>query len=108
MVTQKATFGLPTNIMKRNVFKLVTHMLYKNLRLIYIYKYHLFNVNKNPTRCNGMQIFIYCKVALHVSGVTAPIIRVLKSVTAASGTGHNIGTATSPKRDLIQLRCTEP
>ena len=21
-----------------------------------------FNVNKNPTRCNSMQIFIYCKV----------------------------------------------
>jgi len=28
-------------------------------------------VNKNPTRCNSMQIFIYCKVTLHVSGVTA-------------------------------------
>jgi len=34
-----------------------------------------FNVNKNPTRCNSMQIFIHCKVTLHVSGVTAPIIR---------------------------------
>ena len=30
------------------------------------------DVNKNPTRCNSMQIFIYCKVTLHVSGVTAP------------------------------------
>ena len=27
------------------------------------------NVNKNPTRCNSMQIFIYCKITLHVSGV---------------------------------------
>jgi len=33
------------------------------------------NVNKNPTRCNSMQIFIYCKATLYVSGVTAPIIR---------------------------------
>ena len=31
--------------------------------------------SKNPTRCNSKQIFIYCKVTIHVSGVTAPIIR---------------------------------
>jgi len=37
------------------------------------------NVNKNPTRCNSMQIFIYCKATLHVSGVTAPIIRSTKN-----------------------------
>ena len=37
------------------------------------------NVNKFPTRCNSMQIFIYCKVILHVSGVTAPIIRSTKN-----------------------------
>ena len=36
-------------------------------------------VNKNPTRCNSIQIFIYCKVTLHVSGVTAPIIRCAKN-----------------------------
>ena len=35
----------------------------------------------------------HCKVTLHVSGVTSPIIRSTKTVTAASGTGHNIGTA---------------
>ena len=40
---------------------------------------HSINVNKNPTRCNSMQIFIYCKVTLHVSGVTAPIIRSTKN-----------------------------
>jgi len=45
-----------------------------------------------------MQIFIYCKVTLHVSEVTAPIIRSTKTVTAASGTGHNTGTATSLQR----------
>jgi len=37
------------------------------------------NVNKNPTRCNSMQIFIYSKVTLNVSGVTAPIIRCTKN-----------------------------
>jgi len=57
------------------------------------------NVNKNPTRCNSMQIFIYCKVTLHVSGVTAPIIRSTKN-----GTGHNTGTATSLQRGLIRPR----
>jgi len=41
-----------------------------------------------------MQIFVYCKVTLHVSGVTAPIIRSTKNCTAATGTGHNTGTAT--------------
>ena len=41
----------------------------------------LFNVNKNPTRCNSMQIFIYCKTTLHVSNVTAPIIRSTKNCT---------------------------
>ena len=37
------------------------------------------NVNKNSARCNSMQIFIYCKVTLHVSGVTAPIIMSTKN-----------------------------
>jgi len=48
-----------------------------------------------------MQIFIYCKVTLHVSGVTAPIIWSIKTVTATSGTGHNTGTVTSLQRGLI-------
>ena len=41
-----------------------------------------------------MQIFIYCKVTLHDSGVTASVIRSTKTVTAASSTGHNTGAAT--------------
>jgi len=41
---------------------------------------------------------IYCKVTLHVSCVTAPIIRSIKTVTATFGTGHNTGTATSLRR----------
>ena len=39
----------------------------------------ILNVNKNPTKCNSMQILIYCKVILRVSGVTAPIIRSTKN-----------------------------
>ena len=44
-----------------------------------------------------MQIFIYCmfQVSQH------PTSGVLKTVTAASGTGHNTGTATSLQRGLI-------
>jgi len=48
-----------------------------------------------------MQIFIYCNVTLHVSGVHRTHHQVLKSVPAASGTGHNIGTATSLQRGHI-------
>ena len=37
-------------------------------------------INKNPTRCNSMQSdLFYCKITLHVSGVTAPIIRSTKN-----------------------------
>jgi len=43
-----------------------------------------------------MQIFIHCKVTLHVS--QHPSSGVLKTVTATSGTGHNTGTATSLQR----------
>jgi len=35
------------------------------------------HINKNPTRCNSMQIFT--AKSLHVSGVTAPIIRSTKN-----------------------------
>ena len=49
-----------------------------------------------------MQIFIYCEATLRFSGVTAPIIRSTKTVTVASGTGHNTGTATSLQRDLTK------
>ena len=49
-----------------------------------------------------MQTFIYCKVTLHVSGVTAPIIRSTKTVTSTSGIGHNTGTATSFQRSTLE------
>jgi len=39
-----------------------------------------FNINKSPTRCISMQSdLFYCRITLHVSGVTAPIIRSAKS-----------------------------
>ena len=64
-------------------------------------KHQDFNVNKNPTRCNSMQIFIYSKATIHVWVSQHPSSGVLKTVTAASGTGHNIGTAASLQRGLI-------
>jgi len=51
-----------------------------------------------------MQIFIYCKATLHVSGVKHPSSGVLKTVIAASSTGYNTGTATSLQRGPIGLR----
>ena len=37
-------------------------------------------LNKNPAWCNSMKCdLFYCKVTLHVSGVTAPIIRSTKN-----------------------------
>jgi len=48
-----------------------------------------------------MQIFIYCKATLHVLGFTVPIIRSIKTVPAASGTGHTTCTATPLQRGLI-------
>jgi len=35
--------------------------------------------DESVNSCNSMQIFIYCKATLHVSGVTAPIIRSIKN-----------------------------
>jgi len=55
------------------------------------------NVNKNPTKCNSMQIFT--AKSLYMFRVSQhPSSGVLKTVTAASGTGHNTGTATSLQR----------
>ena len=54
-----------------------------------------------------MQKFIYCKATVHVSGVTAPIIRSTKNCNRRSATGHNTGTATSLQRGLIRPRWRE-
>jgi len=54
-----------------------------------------------------MQIFIHCKVNLHVWVSQHPSSGVLKTVTATSGTGHNTGTATD--RDwFVLLAHTSP
>jgi len=44
-------------------------------------RYEKFNMNKKSNRSNSMQICIHCKATLHVSGVTAPIIRSIKNYT---------------------------
>ena len=54
-----------------------------------------------------MQIFIYCKATLHVWVSQHPSSGVLKTVTAASGTGHNTGAATSLQHGLIRPRWRE-
>ena len=87
----------PTDVIPTVGYDRLTICFFKN-RLLFMYRKVLRDVNKNPTRCNSMQIFIYCKVTLHVSGVTAPIIRSAKTGNAASGTGHITGTATSLQR----------
>jgi len=49
-----------------------------------------------------MQIFIYLLQSRYMFRVSQhPSSGVLKTVTAASGTGHNTGTATSLQRGLI-------
>jgi len=48
-----------------------------------------------------MQIFIYLLYMFRVSQHPSP--GVLKTLTAASGSGHNIGTATSLQRGPIRL-----
>jgi hypothetical protein len=47
-------------------------------------------------------IYLLQRQTLHVSGVTAPILRSSKPVSATSGIGHGIGTATSFHRGLIR------
>ena len=55
---------------------------------------------KGPTRCSSMQTFIYCRVTLHVSGVTAPIIRSTKNCICYLWY-KSCGTVTSFHRGLI-------
>ena len=54
-----------------------------------------------------MQIFIYCKATLIFRVSQHPSSGVLKIVTAASGTGHNTGAATSLQRGPIRPRWRE-
>ena len=53
--------------------------------------------NENPTRCHSMQsdFFLLQNHSTRFECPLHPSSGVLKTVTVASGTGHNIGTATS-------------
>ena len=62
------------------------------------------NVNKNPTRSNSIQIFIYCEDTLHVSGVTAPIIRSTKNCNRSLRYRTLYWYSSSLQRGPIRLR----
>jgi hypothetical protein len=53
-------------------------------------------------------IYLLQRQTLHVSGVTAPILRSPKTVFSTSGIGHGIGTATSFHRGLFRTGVGEP
>ena len=62
----------------------------------------LIKIQRDATVCS--LIYFTAKSLWHVPGVTAPIIRstkVIKTVTAASGTGHNISTDNSLLRGQV-------
>ena len=64
-------------------------------------RYSLFNVNKNPTDATVCR-YLFTAELLYMFRVSQhPSSGVVKTVTAASGTGHNTGTATSLQRGLI-------
>jgi len=65
-----------SNVSRKVVKKIINTYFIFNF---FLRKSCCFNVNKTPTRCNSVQLFIYCKATLHVSGVTAPIIRNTKN-----------------------------
>jgi len=65
-----------------------------------------FNVNKNPTAATVCR-YLFIAKSLYMFRVSQHSSSgVLKTVTAASGTGHNIGTATSLQRGLMGTRWT--
>ena len=62
-------------------------------------------MNKNPTDAT-VCIYLFTAKLLYMFRVSQhQSSGVLKTVTAASGTGHNTGVATSLQRDLIRSRC---
>jgi len=61
----------------------------------------MYNVNKNPTDATVCR-YLFTAELLYMFRVSQhPSSGVIKTVTAASGTGHNTGTATSLQRGLI-------
>jgi hypothetical protein len=64
----------------------------------------LIKIQPDPTVC----IYLFTAKSLYMFRVSQhPSSGVLKAVTAASGTGHNIGTATSLQRGPIGPRWRE-
>jgi len=61
---------------------------------------YMFNVNKNPTDATVCRYLFKAKLLYMFRVSQHPSSEVLKTVTAASGTGHNTGTATSLQRGL--------
>ena len=60
-----------------------------------------FSVNKNPTDATVCRYLFTAKLLYMFRVSQHPSSGVLKTVPAASGTGHNTGTATSLQRVLI-------
>ena len=98
----EATTGTPTRHTdsRRTVQQKVCRLQVEIVRV----KLQEFNVNKNPTRCKYLltakSLYMF-RVSQHSSS------GVLKTVTAASGTGHNTGTATPLQRGPIRPRWRE-
>jgi hypothetical protein len=66
-----------------------------------------FSVNKYPNRCN-VYGYLFTAKSLYILRVSQhPSAGVLKTVTAAYGTGHNTGTATSLQLCLMRPRWRE-
>ena len=68
----------------------------------FILKAALHNVNKNPTDATVCRYLFTAKLLYMFRVSQHPSSGVLKTVPAASGTGHNIGTATPLLRGLIR------
>jgi len=66
-----------------------------------------FNVNKNPTDATVCKYLFTAKLLDMFRVSQHPSSRVLKTVNAASGTGHNTGAATSLQRGLTRPRWRE-
>jgi len=62
----------------------------------------IFYVNKNPTDATVCRYLFIAKLLYMFRVSQHPSSGVLKTVTAASGTGHNTGTATSLQCGLIR------
>jgi len=66
-----------------------------------------FSVNKNPTDATVCRYLFTAKLLYRFRVSQHPSSGVLKTVTAASGTGHNTGAATSLQRGPIGPRWRE-